>query len=234
MEGYLRAASTISRLAVGDRTLGADVGDLQGAAHRVADAPRRRRADRHARRHLGRAHLPGRRRIRLQDAAAQRPDRRSVRRRVAQGEQIELSINGERAALVPINPEMNESDQPNGLTLHTPPIHVQAGPQRVSAAFIRLADGPVDDLIAPIEHTLADTNVGETYGITALPHLRDFAITGPHRVTGVSDTPSRRRDLHLPADDGARGGDVRGARSSSAWPSRRLSRPRDRRGSRRS
>jgi hypothetical protein len=109
-----------------------------------------------------------------------------------EGEQIELSINGERAALVPINPEMKESDQPNGLTLHTPPIHVQAGPQRVTAAFIRLADGPIDDLIAPIEQTLADTNVGETYGITALPHLRDFAITGPHKVTGVSETPSRK------------------------------------------
>ena len=70
----------------------------------------------------------------------------------------------------------------------------------MSAAFIQPADGPVDDLIAPIEHTLADTNIGETYGITALPHLRDFAVTGPHRVTGVSETPSRRRDLHVPAD----------------------------------
>ena len=50
-----------------------------------------------------------------------------------------------------------------------------------------------DDLIAPIDYTLADTQIGSGYGVTALPHLRDFAITGPHRVTGVSDTPSRRR-----------------------------------------
>jgi hypothetical protein len=56
-----------------------------------------------------------------------------------------------------------------------------------------MADGPVDDLVAPIEHTLADTNIGETFGVTALPHLREFAVTGPQKVIGVSDTPSRRR-----------------------------------------
>ena len=31
------------------------------------------------------------------------------------------------------------------------------------------------------------------FGTTALPHVRDFAITGPMKVTGVSDTLSRRR-----------------------------------------
>ena len=29
--------------------------------------------------------------------------------------------------------------------------------------------------------------------MTTLPHIRDFSITGPHAVTGVSETPSRRR-----------------------------------------
>jgi len=108
------------------------------------------------------------------------------------GEQIEVSINGTRVALLPINHLMRESD-PGGLMMQTAPIHVQAGPQRVSAAFIQMSDGPVDDLIKPIDHTLADTNIGETYGITGLPHLREFAVTGPHTVTGVSETPSRRR-----------------------------------------
>ena len=129
----------------------------------------------------------------------------------SQGEQIEVSINGERAALVAINPEMSESDQPNGLTLQTPPIHVKAGPQRVSAAFIQAGGRPVDDLIAPIEHTLADTNIGETYGVTALPHLRDFAITGPHKVTGVSETPSRRRIFTCRPTTAREEDDVRGA-----------------------
>ena len=54
-------------------------------------------------------------------------------------------------------------------------------------------EGPADDLIMPIEHTLADTNIGEVFGTTAIAHLRDFAVTGPMAVTGVSDTESRRR-----------------------------------------
>lgn len=110
----------------------------------------------------------------------------------AKGEQIEISINGERAALLDINPKMQESD-PAGLTMQTPPIAVRAGPQVVAAAFIQRLSGPVDDLIAPIEHTLADTQIGSAQGITTFPHLRDLSINGPHRVTGISDTPSRRR-----------------------------------------
>src|SRR5262249_32217337 len=59
--------------------------------------------------------------------------------------------------------------------------------------FIQHFDGPIDDLVAPIEYTLADTESGQAFGLTTLPHLRDFSITGPFVVTGVSDTPSRRR-----------------------------------------
>src|SRR5262249_53715526 len=80
-----------------------------------------------------------------------------------------------------------------GLTLRTPPIHVAAGAQRVTAAFIQRFEGPVNDLIAPIDHTLADTQIGVAYGVTTLPHLKDLSIAGPRRVTGVSDTASRRR-----------------------------------------
>jgi hypothetical protein len=108
------------------------------------------------------------------------------------GEQLEVSINGERVALLDINPRMSEAD-PNGMNLQTPSVMVKAGPQRVSAAFIQRFEGPVDDVLAPIEHTLADTQIGSALGVTTLPHLRDLAILGPHKVTGVSDTPSRRR-----------------------------------------
>src|SRR5262245_58771711 len=110
----------------------------------------------------------------------------------ARGEQLEVSINGQRVAVLDINPRMSESD-PTGMTLQTPPVTVKAGPQRVSAAFIQHADGPVDDLLVPIEHTLADTQIGSAIGVTTLPHLRDLAIVGPQKVTGVSDTVSRRR-----------------------------------------
>jgi mono/diheme cytochrome c family protein len=107
-------------------------------------------------------------------------------------EKIEISVNGERVALLPINYRMSEQD-PNGMNLVTPRIHVQAGPQRVSAAFLQRFESPVDDLLAPQDYTLADTQIGDGYGVTTLPHLRDFSITGPFKVTGVSDTPSRRK-----------------------------------------
>jgi hypothetical protein len=109
----------------------------------------------------------------------------------ASGEQLELSIDGERKALVDIDPRMAEVT--TSLTLKTPPIHVQAGSRRVTAAFIQRFEGPVNDLLAPIDHTLADTQIGVAYGITTLPHLKDLSIVGPQRVTGVSETASRRR-----------------------------------------
>jgi hypothetical protein len=108
------------------------------------------------------------------------------------GEQLEVSINGARVALLDINPRMSEAD-PNGMNLQTPPVMVRAGPQRVSAAFIQRFEGPVDDLLAPIEQTLADTQIGSATGVYTAPHLRDLAILGPQKVTGVSDTPTRRR-----------------------------------------
>jgi hypothetical protein len=110
----------------------------------------------------------------------------------ASGERLEVSIDGVRAALLDVDPLMSEQDDA-GLNLVTTPIWVQSGTHRVAAAFLKRAEGPIDDVIAPIEHTLADSHIGIAPGITTLPHLRDFTIKGPHRVTGVSDTTSRRR-----------------------------------------
>jgi hypothetical protein len=108
------------------------------------------------------------------------------------GEQIEVSLDGQRLAILDINTRMSESD-PNGMNLQTPPIAIKAGAHRVAAAFVQRFDGPVDDVLAPVEHTLADTQIGSALGVTTLPHLREFAIVGPHKVTGVSETPARRR-----------------------------------------
>jgi cytochrome c551/c552 len=107
------------------------------------------------------------------------------------GEQIEVAVDGERVAIFDINPRMTEAE--TGLSLKTPPIFLRAGPRRVTAAFIQRFEGPVVDLLAPIEHTLADTQIGVAFGITTLPHLKDLSIVGPYRTTGVSDTPSRNK-----------------------------------------
>ena len=109
----------------------------------------------------------------------------------AKDEQLELSIDGARVAIFDIDPKMSE--EKTGLSLKTPPVRVAAGPQRITAAFMRRFEGPINDFISPIDHTLADTEIGTAYGITTLPHLRSLSVVGPQRVTGVSDTPSRRK-----------------------------------------
>ena len=56
-------------------------------------------------------------------------------------EQIEISVDGVRVALLDIDRWMNTSD-PDGVNLRTEPIAITAGPHRVSAAFIRRFEGP--------------------------------------------------------------------------------------------
>ena len=109
-------------------------------------------------------------------------------------EQIEISLNGEPVSLLAMDQWLKASD-PNGVSLEVEePIFVRAGPQRVSAVFIKQFEGPIEDVLAPHEWSIVDTEIGDLgYGITALPHMRDFVIDGPYNVTGVSETPSRRK-----------------------------------------
>jgi hypothetical protein len=104
------------------------------------------------------------------------------------GQQIEVSINGTRVALFNIDPRRNKWDDMN-----TPPVKVKAGPQRVSAAFLEKAEGPVEDVVMEPEESLVDLNEADMAGITALPHLHDLAISGPVNVAGRGDTASRRK-----------------------------------------
>jgi len=107
-------------------------------------------------------------------------------------EQVEISIDGERVALLEIDRWMHVSD-PTGVEMRTEPIFVRAGSKRLTAAFLKMAEGPVQDLISPHDWSLASTSIAGTYGINSLPHLRDLVVAGPYRVSGVSDTPVRRR-----------------------------------------
>ncbi len=111
---------------------------------------------------------------------------------IARFEQMEVSINGRRAALLDVDQWMTFDDA-EVIYMETEPIHVLAGPQRVTAAFVKRTEGPAEDLMSPHDWSLADRHTGISgYGLTFLPHLRDLVIGGPHRVTGVSETPSRR------------------------------------------
>ena len=103
-------------------------------------------------------------------------------------QKLEVAVNGERAALVDFNPNMKVSDD-----LRTPPIRIKAGPQRVSVSFLETYSGPVEDFVMPFQQSLADLSTGHIPGLTAIPHLRDVGISGPTHITGISETPSRRR-----------------------------------------
>jgi cytochrome c553 len=198
MQGYLTAAAEISRLAVGDPAAtareatypvsrwtsqrehveGAPYGTRGGTSvvHTFpADGDYRFRASFY---HETTGALYGNGRAALHTAEAP--------------EQVEISIDGARVALLDLDRWMNASD-PDGANLRTDPIAVTAGPHRVSAVFIRRFEGPAQDLISPLEWSLASTSIADAYGFTTLPHLRDLAITGPFTVTGVSQTPSRRK-----------------------------------------
>ena len=191
MEGYLRAAAHVSRVVLGDpdatpssspyrvprtasqkdRAPGAPIGTRGGTAVDHA--------------------FPASGRYVFQVMPYAAPEG-ELFGRTELGEQIEISVDGERVAILEIDRWMSDSD-PTGMTISTDSIFVDAGVHRVAAAFVKRFDGPVDDLIRPLDHTLADTQIGLGYGVTTLPHLQTFTIVGPFGATGVSETPTRQQ-----------------------------------------
>ena len=197
MDAYLRAASEISRLAVGDagaapaeatfrvsrwtsqmeQVEGAPYGTRGGVSvvHNFpADGEYSFRVSFHHET-TGAMHGSGRAALHTLDAP----------------EQIEISVDGERLVLLDIDRWMHVSD-PDGVNLRAGPFFIEAGPHRVSAAFIRRIEGPLQDLISPHDWSIASTSIADAYGLTSVPHLRDMAVTGPFDARGVSETPSRQ------------------------------------------
>jgi len=191
VEGYLRAAAQISRMAVGDPDAGPTsaiykVPRTASQLDWVAGAPIGTRGG------VSVIHnflADGRYVFQVMLHSAPEGE---LYGRTALNEQLEISIDGDRVAALDIDRWLTESD-PNGMTLTTDSIHVRAGARRVTAAFLKRFEGPVDDLITPVDHTLADTQIGLGYGVTTLPHLRDLGVVGPFAATGVSETSSRRK-----------------------------------------
>jgi len=189
VEGYLRAAGQISRIALGDPE--AEISNtiyrmprVSSQKERVEGAPFGTRGG------LSVVHIfpaDGKYVFHLMPYNAVEGE---VFGRTYGTDQIEVSLDGERIALMTIDRWMRESE-PSGLNMRTDSIQVSAGPHRITAAFIRQFEGEVDDLIRPIDHTLADGQIGIGYGVTTQQHLQRMTILGPFEVTGVSDTPTR-------------------------------------------
>ena len=194
VDAYLRAASEISRTAVGnpdavprqslywvpqdasqaDHVRGAPIG-TRGGISVIHNFP----ADGEYYFHLGLLTV-------AQSAlhTAEKPD------------EIEVSIDGERVLLLVVDRRWQITGNPDDGApidgVRTEPVFIRAGPRRVSVAFINRYEGPLADLISPNDYTqsvLSSTG----YGIQLINHLRDFAIVGPFNITGVSETPIRQR-----------------------------------------
>ena len=103
-------------------------------------------------------------------------------------EDLDISIDGERVALLMLEHNGGKAIE----ALQTEPIFVSAGQHQVSAAFVKLIDGPYEDRFLPFGWSSAGGSGGE-YGTTGLTHLSELWITGPRNVTGVSETASRQK-----------------------------------------
>jgi hypothetical protein len=118
-------------------------------------------------------------------------------------EDLDLSIDGEPVALLKLEYHggqylSNNNTVGSGFdaalegALSTEPIFVKAGQHRVSAAFVNLIDGAYEDRFSPVDWSAAG-NASAEYGTTGLTHVTELLVIGPQKVTGVSDTPSRRK-----------------------------------------
>jgi hypothetical protein len=128
-------------------------------------------------------------------------------------EDLDVSIDGTGVATLAL---------PNGeggsVPLATEPVFVTAGQHHVAAAFVRKIDGPYEDRLSPFDWSFVggeDAREWANYGITALPHLADVMITGPRAPAGVSESPSRARLFTCrPTDEDGRSDEARACAES--------------------
>ena len=196
LDGYLRAAGQISRLALGDRgaaatTVTYPVSGFQSQMEYVDGTSFGSRGGL-AVTHVFPADGTYRFTAKLVRTVSGELFGNTAVALTGNKEPVEVTVNGDRVAVLEVHPGMSDADT-GGLVLVTPPIHVRAGPQHIAVAFPSRQTGPLDDLLTPIHNTLIDTRYGTGFGITSAPHLQDVTITGPFDVTGVSETPSRRK-----------------------------------------
>jgi hypothetical protein len=104
----------------------------------------------------------------------------------SKGELLELTLDGERIALV----DLAEYKVEDGASVR---MFVPAGPHALAAAFVRRNHAPVEDVIQPYEFSLFEPAIDPDPDWTFVPHLGSLSITGPFNAAGIGDTPARRK-----------------------------------------
>ena len=185
LEAYLRAATDVSRLAVGN----------PAALPKSAKYTNPIEVSQHAWDHIEGAPYGTRGgMVVTHDFAADGEYVFSIETLFGNGtgfEDIDISIDGEGVAHLGL-----AHGAASGLPIRTKPILVRAGQRRVSAAFVRKIEGPYEDRLSPHAWSFVggeDSVAWANYGITALQHLSNLMITGPQRSRGLSATASRER-----------------------------------------
>ncbi len=191
LEGYLNAAAAVSRMAIGDRK--APVGQ---ATYKTSPF-----ASQHPWDHVDGTPYGtrgGMVMLHTFPADGEYEFRLNVGGGVGRPvEDLDISIDGERVALLRYDRGIarngESADAPLGADyIRSEPIKVKAGQRKVSVAFAKSAEGPYEDLIKPHEWSRASSGTGAA-GTTEPPPLMEVFVAGPYRVTGVSDSPSRKR-----------------------------------------
>ena len=191
LDSYLRAASEISRAAIGnaDATVSQTtylMDEEASQGERVPGAPIGTRGG------LSVIHnFPADGRYTFQIGGF--PSRGAAMHAGDRPEQVEFSIDGERVAVVDFDwyLDMGDGGTRGVESIRTEPVFIRGGPHQLSAAFIASYEGPTPDVVKPDEMTL--NAVLGRYGTQVLAHLRDVVIVGPFNPTGVSENPVRQR-----------------------------------------
>ena len=135
------------------------------------------------------------------------------------GEQLEITIDGERVKLYQLDsgraggsfgpapgtgPAAGQPQTPlkdsSAERVRMDPsmklefrLPVPAGPHVVGVAFLQESYAAIEDLVRRPTATTRDLNTGVTFGYQTVPHVSRVEITGPYDVTGSGDAPSRRK-----------------------------------------
>ena len=111
-------------------------------------------------------------------------------------EDVDISVADDPVALL----ALEHGPNPPAITQ---PIFVSAGQHKVAVSFVSRMDGPYEDRLSPHDLSYVESDRDADYGLTVLPHLKEFRIIGPANPTGLSETESRGRIFTChPADPG--------------------------------
>lgn len=105
------------------------------------------------------------------------------------GEQLELTVDGERLNVWPVDKEAPRNAADTRFEVRVP---IKAGMRAVGLAFLIRTHVPSDDINRHFERTSLTQNLG---GFTFAPHVNALFITGPFDGIRPDHTPSRDRIL---------------------------------------